>query len=174
MSVQCNSARSVLRCGSAPGARGEPAAEGTWCRCTTAVIPGPGGQVIVVRVEGELDLCTVEHLLTELGSLLALRPAHLIVDLSELRFCSARGLSVLSRAGDTAIGLGIGYAVAGASARLNWVWLKCWTEVPPLARRPTIMAVGREGSLRWQHRRSTPTSCVSALSGSTLSPTHAR
>lgn len=47
-------------------------------------------------------------------------------------------------------------------------------EVPPLARRPTIMAVGREGSLRWQHRRSTPTSCVSALSASTLSPTHAR
>lgn len=57
----------------------------------------------------------------------------------------------------------------------EWAYQRPFTsEVPPLARRPTIMAAGRERSLRWQPRRSTPTSCVSALCACTGSPTRSR
>ncbi|WP_374205010.1 AAA family ATPase [Pseudonocardia sp. WMMC193] len=51
---------------------------------------------------------------------------------------------------------------------------KVTSEVPPLARRSTIMAEGPCKESPWQHRRSTPTSCVSALSVSTGSPTPSR
>lgn len=90
-------------------------------------MPTPAGLVIVLRVSGEVDLCTVDLLQTALDTVLARRPTHLIVDLSELGFCSAHGLSVLGHAGDTALGRGVGYAVAGASARLNRIWAMGWT-----------------------------------------------
>ena len=131
MSDQRDLARSAPRSGAAPavcGARGERAAgEVSRCRCSTTTIPALVGQVIVLRVAGEVDLGTVGVLRTALGAVLAQRPAHLIVDLAELGFCSVRGLAVLGQAGDIALECGVGYAVAGASAQLGRVWASGWT-----------------------------------------------
>ena len=57
--------------------------------------------------------------------------------------------------------------VGGAGHRVR-------TEVPLLARRPTIMAEGPRRESLSQHRSSTPKSCVSARSGSTGSRTPSR
>lgn len=123
--------RSVPRSVGAPsghGACGDPAGPvASWCRCSTTTVPAPGGQVAVVRVVGEVDLCTVDVLRTALDSVVAQRPAWVIVDLGGLGFCSARGLTVLSQAGDVALGCGVGYVVAGVSAWLDRVWAMGWT-----------------------------------------------
>ncbi|MHA6781477.1 STAS domain-containing protein [Pseudonocardia saturnea] len=81
----------------------------------------------MVRMTGAVDLGTVDLLQTALHEVLARRPAQMIVDLSDLTFCSARGLGELGRAGDSAHGSGVGYAVAGASAALNRIWAMGWT-----------------------------------------------
>lgn len=131
MSDQRDTARSAPRSVAAPAvhvARGDPPTDtSTRCTCSTTAMPAPDGLVIVLRVAGEVDLCTVGLLQTVLDTVLARRPGHLIVDLSELGFCSSHGLRVLGHAGDTALGWGIGYAVAGASARLNRTWAMGWT-----------------------------------------------
>lgn len=131
MSDQRDTARSAPRSDAATamyGARGDLPAGAMRCTCSTTAIPAPHGQVIVLRVAGEVDLCTVDHLRTALGSVLEQRPARLIVDLAGLTFCSARGLAVLGEGGETARGYGVGYAVAGASPYLSWVWLMGWTD----------------------------------------------
>lgn len=133
---------------SAPGDVAAPAEQGargggTWCTCHTTAIPAAEGGVIVLWVAGEVDLCTVDLLQNALGTALAQRPGHLVVDLSETGFCSARGLSVLGLAGGTALTRGIGYAVAGASARLNRVWATVWT----VAERPVGFSTAADAVL---------------------------
>lgn len=93
----------------------------TWCACSTAVVPGSDGSVMVLRLAGEVDLTSVDLLRTALGSVLGQRPAHLVVDLAARTFCSARGFTVLSQGWDVALGNGTGYAVAGTSPRLDRV-----------------------------------------------------
>lgn len=160
MSDQRDTARSERRYDAIHGARGDPAAgQATWRTCSTTASPGPNGPLTVLRVEGEVDLTTIDLLHTALDSELAQRPAHLIVDLAALSFCSARGLSVLSHAGELALAHGTGYAVAGVSPRLNRVWAMGWTA----AERPRGFAtvavavlaamarqVGPQGRARWE------------------------
>ncbi|WP_329056107.1 STAS domain-containing protein [Amycolatopsis sp. NBC_01488] len=49
----------------------------------------------VVAVTGELDLAVTGRLAARLGEELDLAPRALVIDLSDLTFCSARGLGVL-------------------------------------------------------------------------------
>jgi hypothetical protein len=51
----------------------------------------------VLRVTGEVDLCTLPAVQAALGQGLAARPAHLLVDLTAMTFCCARGLDLLTQ-----------------------------------------------------------------------------
>lgn len=99
------------------------------CTCTTTTTTSAAGESIVVfRVRGDLDLSTVEFLTTALSAVCGQQPDHLIVDLSELEFCSARGLALLIDAGTTVTS----YAIGAASPLMTRCWDRCWprTELP--------------------------------------------
>lgn len=102
------------------------------CACTATLIPSPAGEILILRVAGEVDLLTVAVLQGALTSGLARGPCHLMVDLAELTFCSVRGLSLLVQAGDTAAGQGTGYSVTAPSRQINRAWATLWpvTELP--------------------------------------------
>ena len=84
----------------------------TWCSCTATLLFSPAGDIVVLRVSGEVDLATVDLLRAALDALLDQRPHHLIVDLSQLGFCDGQGLDELVTAGCTAARVGIGYAIS--------------------------------------------------------------
>lgn len=111
------------------------------CSCTRTSIPVSGGEVLVLRVDGEVDLLTIAVLRDALTSGLARQSCYLLVDLAELTFCSVRGLSLLVEAGLTAAVQGTGYSVTGASRHTNRAWAALWpvSEVP--TQYPTV-AVG--------------------------------
>lgn len=84
------------------------------------------GEIIVVRVVGEVDLCTIPILQAALDASLDQRPAHLVVDLARMTFCSVRGLDLLTQIGRIAAAAATGYAVTGVLPRINRVWNLCW------------------------------------------------
>jgi anti-anti-sigma factor len=83
------------------------------CRCEVELKSSSVGQIAVLRVIGELDSCDTAMLAPLLGDCIALRPTHLVVDLTELSFCSARGMAVLVETSEAAAAGGIGYSLAG-------------------------------------------------------------
>ena len=103
------------------------------CSCTTKSIPTPAGEVLVLRVTGEVDLLTIAFLQGALTSALARGPCHLLVDLAELTFCSVRGLAQLVQAGRTAAGQGTGYSVIAASHQTDRALTALW----PVSELPT-------------------------------------
>jgi anti-anti-sigma factor len=103
------------------------------CSCTPMSIPAPAGDVLVLRVTGEVDLLTIPTLQSALISSLARGPCHLLIDLAEMTFCSVRGLSLLVEAGRTAAGQGTDYSVTAASRHANRAWTLLW----PVGERPT-------------------------------------
>jgi anti-anti-sigma factor len=121
------------------------------CSCTATSIPTPAGEVLVLRVAGEVDLLTTEVLQGALTSSLARGPCHLLVDLAELTFCSVRGLSLLVQASRTAVEQGTGYSVTAASRRTNRAWTVLWpvSELPtqyPTAAAGVAAAIAEAGS----------------------------
>jgi anti-sigma B factor antagonist len=110
------------------------------CSCTATSIPTPSGEVLVLRVDGEVDLLTVAILQDALTSGLAREPCHLLVDLAELTFCSVRGLRLLVEAGRTAAGQGTGYSVTAATRQINRVWTVLWPVGELPAQYPTAAA----------------------------------
>jgi anti-anti-sigma factor len=65
----------------------------------------------IVAVTGELDLAVTDRLAARLGEELDLAPRALVIDLTQLAFCSARGLSVVLDAVAAARAAGIPVAV---------------------------------------------------------------
>jgi anti-sigma B factor antagonist len=59
--------------------------------------------VLVAHVTGELDMLTGPLLQDHLSEILATRPEHLVIDLSEVSFLGSTGLTVLLTARETAI-----------------------------------------------------------------------
>jgi anti-sigma B factor antagonist len=92
------------------------------CECSAAVLSSPVGDLVVLRVAGEVDLASVAVLDAALDEVLDRRPDHLVVDLTDLTFCSARGFATLARAARTAEANGITYGVRGASSRADRLW----------------------------------------------------
>ncbi len=142
MSVQ-DDVRAVDRRGREPGptalgARGDP---GDGCRCTVTALRSPAGVVVVLRVDGEIDMSTVGLLETALLGLLAERPGHLIVDLTDMRFCSGRGLTVLIDAAATARAQGTRYAFSGVRPASERLWQLLW----PADQLPARYATSRDG-----------------------------
>jgi hypothetical protein len=118
-------------------ARGDAAAS---CSCTATSIPAPAGEVLVLRVAGEVDLLTIAILQGALTSNLARGPCHLLVDLAGMTFCCVRGLSLLVQAGRTAAGQGTGYSVTAASRQANRAWTVLWPVGELPTRHPTAAA----------------------------------
>ncbi len=96
------------------------------CWWITESWPSPGGRVTVLRVTGEIDLLTYSTLQTALD--VALFGAvdhptrHLVIDLSEVTFCGARGLALLADTAITAAMTATSYALSGCPAPLERHW----------------------------------------------------
>lgn len=97
-----------------------------WCECTAMAITSPAGEVIVVRVVGEVDLATYAVLRDALADSLARGPCHLVIDIAAVTFCSVRGLTLLVQTAAAAAERRTGYAVSGASAQINRIWALLW------------------------------------------------
>ncbi len=115
-----------------------------WCSfsCTTESLRCcAAGEIIVLRVEGEVDLCTLPILRAALDDGLDQHPAHLVVDLGQMTFCSVRGLDLLTQTGRTAAEKATGYAVSGVLPQIARVWTLCWDGYLPVRYRSTAAAV---------------------------------
>lgn len=147
MSVQLSSIGSLPACGVAAAvtALGQVAVGeipvGTLCSCTAMSLTSPAGEVIVVRVTGEVDLFTISVLRDALADSLARGPCDLIVDLAAMTFCDVRGLTLLVQTGATAAGSGIGYVLAAAPDQARRVWALLWPDAELPTRVPSA-AVG--------------------------------
>ncbi|MQA15179.1 MAG: STAS domain-containing protein [Pseudonocardiaceae bacterium] len=118
------------------------------CSCTTESLPSPAGELTVLRVGGEVDLLTTPVLRAALDYHLDRRPAHLLVDLARLRFCSARGMGLLVHARVTATKRGIEYAISAVPSRLGRLWDELWPGELPDCYPSTAAAVA---ALRAHH-----------------------
>jgi hypothetical protein len=84
-------ARRYLRPGHAGDTNGLPA----WCSCTAKSLRCSAGEITVLRVEGEVDLCTLPNLQVALDGSFERRPAHLVVDLAGVTFAPSGGSTCL-------------------------------------------------------------------------------
>jgi anti-anti-sigma factor len=87
--------------------------------CECAIEPGPGGDIMVLRVAGEIDMLTIPVLQDALGAAVSRHPADLVVDLAGVDFCCVRGFALLAAADRTAQTCGTGYALSGLTLHLN-------------------------------------------------------
>jgi anti-anti-sigma factor len=117
-------------------ARAADADDGSWCSCRTNVLPSPGGEIVMLAVDGELDLASLPAVAAALERALDRPTGHLVVSLTGLAFCSVRGAALLVDAGTTAAQHGIGFSVSGAPAQLRRMWAMLF----PAERRPVQFA----------------------------------
>lgn len=93
------------------------------CSCTSDSLFTSAGEIIVLRVGGEVDLVTLPALEAALDANLDQQPDHLLVDLARVSFCCARGMDLLvTTTAGYAAGQGVGYAVSGVPAWLDRLW----------------------------------------------------
>ncbi|MGH3784770.1 MAG: STAS domain-containing protein [Pseudonocardiaceae bacterium] len=95
----------------------------------------------MLRVSGEVDLCTLPTLQTALDHSLDQHPIHLVVDLAQMTFCVARGLDLLSQTHHTAAENATGYCVSGALPHIDRPWTLLWDGDLPVRCRSTSAAV---------------------------------
>lgn len=79
----------------------------------------PDGEVVVLRVAGQIDLRTHPMLGLMLIGALSRAPSHLVVDLTGVTFCHARGIALLCDIAHDAAVHGTGYALSGLPADLS-------------------------------------------------------
>lgn len=92
------------------------------CFCTTEVVPTPHGEIVALRVAGDIDAATLSVLHGGLTEAFARYPAHVVVDISEVSFCTIRGLVVLAEAQHIADAHATTYAVSGVSSWAERLW----------------------------------------------------
>jgi anti-anti-sigma factor len=114
--------------------------------CAIESLPCAAGEIIVLRVSGEVDLCHVPILQAALDAAMDggfdHRLAYLVVDLAQMTFCSARGLDLLTQTGRTAAENSTGYAVSGVLPQIDRIWTLCWNDDQlPVRYRSTAAAV---------------------------------
>lgn len=109
--------------------------------CTTRSLLCSAGEIIVLQVKGEVDLGTLPILQAALGDSLDRHPAHLIVDLARLTFCSARGLDLLTQTGYTTAGKATSYAVSSVPPHIERIWTLVWDGDLPIRHRSTAAAM---------------------------------
>lgn len=109
--------------------------------CNAESLRCPAGEIIVLRVAGQIDLYTLPRLQLALDGSLKRRPAHLVVDLTGTTFCSIQGLARLTQTGHTAADQATGYAVSGVPPHLDRVWTLGWDGEVPVRHRSIVVAV---------------------------------
>ena len=109
-------------------------ASSSLCHCSTAPLPSPAGDIIILRVAGEVDLQSLAVLDAALDDVLDRRPDHLIVDLAGLVFCSFQGVAAIARTARAATAGGVRFSMGSASPELARVWQHYWPagEAPPV------------------------------------------
>jgi anti-sigma B factor antagonist len=108
-----------------PSRHGEPTAA---CCCDLSIETGPAGNIVVVRVAGDIDMLTLPLVWTALITALERRPADLVVDVSEVRFCGARGFALLAAIARVTAAGRIGYAVTGLCGHLERAACLLWSD----------------------------------------------
>jgi hypothetical protein len=96
-------------------------AAGSLLSCAIESSQCAAGEIIVVRVWGEVDLCTLPILNAALDVSLDQGPAYLVVDLARMTFCSVRGLDLLTQTGRIAAERETGYAVTVRRLTRRWI-----------------------------------------------------
>jgi len=106
------------------------------CWCSTATLFSPPGDIVVLRVAGEVDFASFAGLDAALDDVLGRRPDHLIVDLTGLASCSSRGLAAIARTARLATANGTRYSMSGASPVFARLWPHYWPDgdAPPIHR----------------------------------------
>jgi anti-anti-sigma factor len=114
-----------------------------WCAlsCTTRSLLCSAGEIIVLQVKGEVDLGTFPILQAALGDSLDRHPAHLIVDLARMTFCSAGGLDLLAQTRYTTAEKATSYAVSSVPPRIDRIWALGWDGDLPVRHRSTAAAM---------------------------------
>lgn len=118
----------------------DPAAWCSFCWTTEPVFCA-GGEIIVLRVVGEVDMCALSILQAALGVGLDRHPAHLLVDLTRVTFCSAQGLALLIQTGRTASETATSFAVCGVPPQIYRVWTLVGDDDLPICYLTTDAAV---------------------------------
>lgn len=90
--------------------------------CTTDTLFTPPGEIIILRVGGEIDLVTLPLLEAALDAHLDQHPEHLLVDLTWVTYCCARGMDLLVATAARAADQAVGYAVSGLPIWLDRIW----------------------------------------------------
>ena len=95
-------------------------------RCATERHPGPRGLIVTIRVVGEIDLLTYPRLQLAVDAALfgtVDQPTgQLVIDLSRVSFCSARGLSLLADTAQAAADAAIDYHLTGCPGQVIRHW----------------------------------------------------
>jgi len=100
---------------------------------------GPAGRIAVLYLAGDIDTLTLPPVCAALVTALESWPTHLVVDLSEVRFCGVRGFILLAAVARTTAINGIGYAITGVGPHLDRAAAQIWSD-QRVVRRPTIAA----------------------------------
>jgi anti-anti-sigma factor len=102
---------------------GEPSAVFCW---DLSIEAAPVGNIVVVRVAGDIDMLTLPLVWGAVITALDHHPADLVVDISEVGFCGVRGFALLAAIARVTAAGGIGYTVSGLGrhherpAGLSW------------------------------------------------------
>jgi anti-sigma B factor antagonist len=106
----------------------ERLAGGAVCSCEFAVEPGPAGDIVVLRVAGEIDMVTLPGFRDALTAAADRHPVDLVVDLGGVGFCCVRGFALLDAAVRTAQSRGTGCSLSGLTRHLDRVANLLWCD----------------------------------------------
>lgn len=96
--------------------------------CEPGIESGPAGNIVVLRLAGEIDLLTIAAARAALVEAVALRPADLVIDLAAVTFCCVRGFALLAATAHDARSSGICCAVSGMLPHVDRVASMLWPE----------------------------------------------
>jgi hypothetical protein len=102
---------------------------------------GPVGNIVVVRLAGDLDMLTLPLGWAAVITALDHHPADLVVDLSEVGFCGVRGFALLAAIARVTAAGGIGYTISGLGRHHERGANLSWTDVQIVRARNAAAAV---------------------------------
>ncbi len=94
--------------------RSQDTAAGCWCDVEWWA--SSDGEILVLRVSGELDLLTRPIVAATLAEAVSRAPRHLVVDLAAMTFCCARGFALLAETALAASTRDVAVTLSGLTA----------------------------------------------------------